>query len=112
MIKGKKKKILHNPAVGEILLSEFLEPAQLTPAKLASLIFMPLRLINQVIKGKRLMSADLDLRLCKFFSLSEGYFMRLQDAHAMMQAKRALNKEFDRIIPFQQLLAKGQLYAH
>ena len=45
-------------------------------------------------------SADTDLRLCKFFGLSEGYFLRLQNAYDTLEAKRRLSGEIAKIKPY------------
>ena len=70
---------LHNPHAGEMLVAEFMVPLELTADSLAaSLAVAPTRL-NGVIAGTIRMDADLDLRLARFFSMSEGFFLGLQD---------------------------------
>lgn len=90
---------LHNPHAGELLAQEFMEPLGLTPEALAaSLGVEPLRL-DAVISGRSPVDADLDLRLGRYFRMSEGFFLRLQDQYELLEAKRALNGDLDRIIP-------------
>ena len=90
---------LHNPHAGEMLVSEFMEPLGLTAVALAaSLAVAPARL-DGVIAGRIRMDADLDLRLARFFSMSEGFFLGLQDDYELLEAKRALNGELDKILP-------------
>lgn len=61
---------------GEILLEEFLKPMGISQYALAKAIAVPPRRINEIVHGKRAISADTDLRLCKFFGLTEGYWLR------------------------------------
>ena len=90
---------LHNPHAGEMLVSEFMEPLGLTAVALAaSLAVAPARL-DGVIAGRIRMDADLDLRLARFFSMSEGFFLGLQDDYELLEAKRALNGELEKILP-------------
>lgn len=90
---------LHNSHAGELLVSEFMEPLSLTEEALAtSLGVAPLRL-RGVISGKARIDADLDLRLARYFQMSEGFFLGLQIDHELLEAKRALNGELDRILP-------------
>lgn len=90
---------LHNSHAGELLLSEFLEPLKLTPDALGRVIDVPVERIEAVIEGRQLMDADLDLRLGRYFRMSEGFFLRLQDSYELLEAKRALNGDLDRIVP-------------
>jgi antitoxin HigA-1 len=90
---------LHNSHAGEILVSEFMEPINLTDEALAdSLGIGPARLRN-VISGKMRIDADLDLRLARYFRMSEGFFLGLQIDYELLEAKRTLNGELDRILP-------------
>ncbi|TVR46047.1 MAG: addiction module antidote protein, HigA family [Planctomycetota bacterium] len=87
------------PAVhpGEMLVEEFLKPLGLTQTRLAAETGLPLARINQICLGKRSITADTDLRLCRYFGLSEGWWLRLQTHHDLEIAKRhlgpRLNKE-------------------
>ncbi len=56
---------------GELLLEEFLKPLGLSQYRLAKEIGVPAQRISEIISGKRFITADTDLRLCKFFALSE-----------------------------------------
>ncbi|MEO7247617.1 MAG: HigA family addiction module antitoxin [Novosphingobium sp.] len=90
---------LHNSHAGELLVSEFMDPIGLTDETLAaSLGIAPARL-RAVIAGEQPMDADLDLRLARYFRMSEGFFLGLQLDFELMEAKRALNGELDRILP-------------
>lgn len=90
---------LHNSHAGELLLSEFLEPLNMSAEALGKAIDVPAGRIVAVIDGSRPMDADLDLRLGRYFRLSEGFFLRLQDSYELLEAKRALNGDLDRIVP-------------
>lgn len=79
---------LHNPHPGEILKEEFLTEIGMSQNQLARSIGVPPNRIHAIVNGTRDITADTDLRLCKFFRLSEGYFLRLQNAHDLMEARR------------------------
>jgi len=66
---------------GEILLEEFLIPMGLSQYRLAKEIGVPAQRISEIVAGKRSITADTDLRLCRFFGLSNGYWLRAQAAH-------------------------------
>ena len=89
--------LLHNPHPGEILKEEFLNAIGLSQNQLAQAIGVPGNRIHAIVNGTRDISADTDLRLCKFFDLSEGYFLRLQNAHDTMEAKRRNASEVAKI---------------
>lgn len=90
---------LENEHAGQMLVAEFLEPEGLTVPKLAAEIGLAPERIAAVIDGARPMDAELDLRLSRYFRMSEGFFLRLQNRHDIVAAKRALNGELDRIVP-------------
>lgn len=85
-------KLLKNPTPGNILKEEFLEPLGLSQNALADELHVPRNRIHAIIKGTRSVTADTDLRLTKFFGLSEGYFLRLQNAFDTLEAKRKAGK--------------------
>lgn len=94
-----KPEWLHNSHAGEMLVLEFMEPLGLTVEALAaSLGVEPLRL-SDVIGGTCAMDAELDLRLARYFRMSEGFFLGLQTDYELLEAKRALNGSLERIIP-------------
>ena len=90
---------LENEHAGQLLVTEFLEPAELGVEQLAAEIGVAPTRIDAVIDGVRPMDAELDLRLSRYFRMSEGFFLRLQDRFEIVEAKRALNGELDRIVP-------------
>ena len=93
------QELLHNPKVGEILKEEFLEEISSQNA-LAKAIGVPSNRIHAIVNGTRRVTADTDLRLCRFFGLSEGYFLRLQNAYELMEAKRKLGTVLTEIEPY------------
>ena len=70
-----KSGLLHNPHPGEILLEEFLKPMGLSQNALARAVHVAPRRINEIVLGKRDITADTDLRLARYFGLSEGFFL-------------------------------------
>jgi addiction module HigA family antidote len=85
---------------GEILEEEFLRPMGITRYRLAKEIGVSATRVGEIVAGKRTITADTDLRLCRFFGLSDGYWLRAQAAHDTEVARRALGKKLDRIIPW------------
>ena len=75
--------LLHNPHPGEILMEEFLKPMAL----------------SQTVLGKRAVTADTDLRLARYFSMSEGFFIGLQTDYELMERKRAIGPKLKAIRP-------------
>ncbi|MDN3526635.1 HigA family addiction module antitoxin [Halomonas sabkhae] len=82
---------LPNIHPGEILLEEFVEPLGLTKNALATAIGVPATRIGELTRGRRAITADTDLRLSRYFGTSEGFWLRLQNAHDLEQARRAGN---------------------
>jgi addiction module HigA family antidote len=90
---------LPNPHPGEILLEEFLKPMGLSQNALARAIAVPPRRINEIVLGKRRMTADTDLRLARYFRLSEGFFLGLQMDFDLLQQRRKIGGDLGRIRP-------------
>jgi addiction module HigA family antidote len=84
---------------GEILLEEFMIPMKLTKYRLAKDIGVSAQRIGQIVAGKRAISADTDLRLCKYFGLSEGYWLRLQNKYDVVIEKDKIKDQLELIIP-------------
>ena len=84
---------------GEILWEEFLVPMEISRYRLAKEIGVPAQRIGDIVMGKRAITADTDLRLCKYFGLSEGFWMRAQAACDLEIAKSAIEAELEKIIP-------------
>ncbi|MDW7748807.1 MULTISPECIES: HigA family addiction module antitoxin [unclassified Halomonas] len=79
---------LPNIHPGEILLEDFIVPLGLTKNALATAISVPATRIGEITRGTRAITADTDLRLARYFGTSEGYWLRLQNAYDLEQAKR------------------------
>ena len=91
--------LLHNPHPGEILLAEFLGPMNLSQTKLAKAIGVPPRRINEIVLGKRAITADTDLRLARYFRLSDGFFLGLQADYKLMERRRQIGRVLKGIRP-------------
>ncbi len=85
---------------GELLLEEFLVPMELSQYRLAKEIDVPAQRIGEIVAGKRAITADTDLRLCRFFGLSNGYWLRAQVAHDTEVAAKTLAPVLRRIKPW------------
>ncbi len=85
---------------GELLLEEFLKPMGISQYRLAKEIGVPAQRIGQIVKGRRAITADTDLRLCRFLGLSNGYWLRAQVAHDTETAERALGAKILKIKPW------------
>jgi antitoxin HigA-1 len=84
---------------GEMLEQEFLLPLNMTKYRLAKSINVPAQRIGDVIAGKRGITADTDLRLCKFFGLSDGWWLRLQADFDTRVARKKLEAVLKKIKP-------------
>ncbi len=91
--------LLPNPHPGEILREEFLVPMALTQNALARAVRVPPRRINEIVLGKRSITADTDLRLARYFGMSEGFFLGLQTDYELMARRRAIADELKSITP-------------
>jgi addiction module HigA family antidote len=84
---------------GEILLEEFLKPMALSQNALARAIKVPPRRVNEIVLGSRAITADTDLRLARYFGMSEGFFLGLQTDHDLRAKKREIGAELAAIRP-------------
>lgn len=91
--------LLRNPHPGEILWLEFMEPMGLSQNALARAIGVPPRRINELVHGRRAVTADTDLRLARYFGMSEGFFLGLQMDHDLMERRRQIGRELETIVP-------------
>lgn len=85
---------------GELLKEEFLEPMGISQYRLAKETGIPAQRIGQIVLGKRRITTDTDLRLCRFFGLSDGYWMRAQIAYEIELARRELAPQLEMITPW------------
>ena len=72
-------RMIETPTVGEILREEFMEPMNISAYKLAKDIMVPVSRIQDILHGRRKITADTSLRLSKYFGVSERYFLNLQN---------------------------------
>jgi addiction module HigA family antidote len=90
---------------GELLREEFLIPMGLSQYRLAKEIGVPAQRISEIVAGKRTTTANTDLRLCRFFGLSNGYWLRAQAACDTEVAQEALARDLAQITPWKELCA-------
>ena len=81
---------------GEILLEEFLTPMGISQYRLAKDINVPARRINEIVQGKRAVTADTALRLSHYFGLSEKFWLNLQIKYNLEIAKDKLKDKLSR----------------
>jgi addiction module HigA family antidote len=93
---------------GEILLEEFLKPMAISQYRLAKEIGVPAQRIGEIVAGRRAVTADTDLRLCRFLGLSNGYWLRAQAAYDTEVAEDALSKTLARIRPWRESQARDR----
>ena len=89
---------------GEILLEEFLKPLGLTQYRLAKSLSVPPRRINEIVQGKRAITADTALRFARFFGNSERFWLNLQMTYELEQERDHLA---DRLLHEVQVMAKA-----
>ncbi|MDR0853615.1 MAG: HigA family addiction module antidote protein [Clostridiales Family XIII bacterium] len=85
---------------GELLNEEFLVPMGITKYRLAKEIGVPAQRIGDIVSGKRSISVDTDLRLCKFFGLTPGYWLRAQAAFDTAILEEKIKTELEKIKPW------------
>lgn len=90
---------------GELLKEEFLAPMGISQYRLAKETRIPAQRIGQIVLGKRRVTADTDLRLCRYFGLTDGYWLRAQMAFDLEAEKRRIEPELDKIVPVQRAIA-------
>ena len=81
---------------GAVLLEEFLEPMEISQYRLAKDISVPPRRINEIVHGKRGISADTALRLARYFGMSERFWLNLQTHYDLEVEKDRLGDRLDR----------------
>lgn len=91
--------LLPNPHPGEILRLEFMAPLALSQNAPARAIHVPPRRINELVHGRRTVTADTDLRLARYFGLSDGFFLGLQADHDLMAQRCKLAEVLASIEP-------------
>lgn len=95
--------------VGEMLKEEFIDAFNISQNALAKAIFVPPNRIHEIVNNKRSITADTDLRLTKYFGLSQGYFLRYQEDYELRMAKRKISSDIDKIKPIKEVNYKQVL---
>ena len=93
------KNRIATPTIGEILSEEFMEPYGLSAYKLAQEIQVPVSRIQDILHGRRKMTADTSLRLARYFGVSDRYFLDIQTDIDIRELKLSLAKVIDSIEP-------------
>ncbi len=91
--------VLRNPTPGDVLFEDFLKPLEMSQSALARAIGVPPRRINEIVLGKRSVTADTDLRLSRYWGVSEGFWLSLQADYDLMERRRQLGSALDKIAP-------------
>ena len=97
---AKTAALLEPVTPGELLWEEFMVPMGLSRYRLAKEVGVPAPRIGDIVRGKRAITADTDLRLCRFFGLSDGHWLRAQVAYDIEVAQRELGPELEKIKPW------------
>jgi len=84
---------------GEILMEEFLEPLEVSQNRLAVAIGVPPRRINEIVHGKRRITADTALRLARYFGTTDRFWLNLQTCYDLEVEKDHLGHTLDQIEP-------------
>lgn len=85
---------------GDRLVKEFLEPLGISQYRLAKEIGVPAQRIGEIVAGRRAITADTDLRLCRFFAQPNGWWLQLQAAYDTEVAEGALAPTLKKIKPW------------
>jgi addiction module HigA family antidote len=88
---------IETPTIGEILSEEFMKPYNVSAYRLAADIGVPVSRIQDILHGRRRITADTSIRLGKYFGVSERYFLNLQDDIDIRNAKAAMGMELEKI---------------
>ena len=94
-------KIMDPTHPGEILLEEFLQPLEISQYRLAKGISVPPRRINEIVHGKRRITADTALRLARYFGTTDRFWLNLQTRYDLDIEKDHLGAALDQIHPLQ-----------
>jgi len=84
---------------GEILREEFLKPLHIKPAQLAKELYVSAPTVNEIVREKRAISAEMAVLLAKFFNTTEQFWLNLQIAYDVSKAKTQVSKTLKKIKP-------------
>lgn len=88
---------IETPTISEILEEEFMKPFEISAYKLAKEIHVPVSRIQDILHGRRTITADTSLRLGKYFGVSGKYFLNMQNDIDIRNAKEKLGPELESI---------------
>lgn len=91
------KKLLPNIHPGEVLIEEFLLPMEISQNALARAAGVPPRRINEIVLGKRGITADTAIRLAKVFGTSEGFWLGLQADYDLEESRKKIGSKLARV---------------
>ena len=103
-----KAKKLPPISPGEMLMEEFLKPMGISKYRLAKEIGVPAQRIGEIVAGRRAITADTDLRLCRFFGLSDGWWLRGQVRYDLERARDTMTKALGKIRPWSEATSAAQ----
>ena len=89
--------MIETPTIGEILKEEFMEPLGLSAYRLAKDIHVPVSRIQDILHGRRKVTADTSLRLAKLFGVSDRYFLDMQNDIDIRNLKKDMQSEINNI---------------
>lgn len=96
---GNSEDWIRNPTPGDILLEEFLKPLAMSQTAMANAIGVSPRRINEIVQGKRAVTADTDLRLTRYWGLTPGFFLGLQIDYDLLEQRRKMGTALEMITP-------------
>lgn len=99
------RKDIINPHPGEILQEEFLQPMGLSQNRLAMELHVPCHRVNEIVNGRRRITADTALRLAKFFGTTADFWLNLQSRYDLVAAESSLVDELPAIRSFSRIAA-------
>lgn len=100
------------PKIGEFLQEEFLTPLKISQNALAKAINVSQNRISEIVNNRRGITIDTDLRLCKYFGLSEGYFFGIQEDFEKLRVKKEIKKSLAKIVPYTTSYKQKALQTH
>ena len=90
---------LDNVHPGDVLREDFLVGSEIAPADVAAAAGLEPDYLARLLGGRAAVDADSDLRLARFFDMSDGFFLRLQSAYDLEAARLTHGPDYDRIVP-------------
>ena len=99
---------IKTPTVAETINDEYLQPLGLSTTDLAQAIHVPAARIKDILHGSQEITADISLRLAKFFGVSDAYFLNLQSDIGLRDAKQHLSRDLSAIKPLTEVQAKNK----